>query len=601
MSVFSSPFNEPFHNPFGSPFNGPGVGGGAAPFDPAELGARLAFWYASNDPATLGQTSSGVSAVAALDPLGYIGDKSGNARHLTQATSAKRIKLNVDGEGRPYFYFDGTKDISLDSASFDLSAHTKLTVFFAGAPDALDGVYKIPFYRKPAGGDGAMAMMVNASTSTGVIIGSTGQGGAGGVPITTTVELYHAQYDFAQTKCIRRARVTKNGAEWPVVRSSGTEPQAAGNLGIGPLRFGDWGAASFSWEGSIYAMIGVLGELTDEDYDNVASYFASIAGTQTAISKNRLLFSHANEWRNEDSVPGFAPNAFAYSTLYYDTTATSVDVSYYCHGIISGYVSLVVYFDGGYYSQITPSGSGAATATVSLPPGSKRVGIVNSAMSGNAAGNYAIGTQVAGVTFNAAATKYAYPTAGRMLVYGDSVATGGHGSPLVQHAWPLLLRYQYGRDVAVYAESGRSFKTDYDNIWSVGSRGLFVDIVKGYAPAKLWFAMGVNDYGQAAWNAVVFGIAYAATLDALHAALPSLHIYAQSPLNPSYGATPNALGSTLQDYCDAIQAACVGRPWCTYVAGSSIITSPGTELTDGVHPNNAGNATYAAFVDALLP
>ena len=138
---------------FSPALTAPGIGGGAAPYDPAELGARLAFWYASNDPATLGQTSSGVSAVAALDPLGYIGDKSGNARHLTQATSAKRIKLNVDGEGRPYFYFDGTKDISLDSASFDLSAHTKLTVFFAGAPDALDGVYKIPFYRKPAGGD----------------------------------------------------------------------------------------------------------------------------------------------------------------------------------------------------------------------------------------------------------------------------------------------------------------------------------------------------------------------------------------------------------------------------------------------------------------
>lgn len=577
------------------------AGGGVAAFDPATMGSRLAFWWTAADADTLGQTSAGPSAVADLDPVGYIADKSSHGRNLTQATSAKRIKINTDGNGRRYFYFDGTKSISLDTADIDMSAHTKLTVFFAGFVDSTDAVYKVPFYRSPGGGAGSMAMLVNAATSTGRVTGSTGQIDTGGVPITTTVELYHAEYDFAQTKGIRRARVTKNGAEWPVVRSSGTEPQAAGNLGTGLLRFGDWGAANFSWEGGIYAMLGVTGDLSDEDYDNIADYFASVAGTETGISTERLVFSHANEWRNENSVPGYAPNAFAYSTLYYDTAATSVDVSYYCHGVIANYVSLGIYVDGVYHSQITPSGSGAATATVSLPAGSKRVAIVNSAMSGNTAGVYGTGTQVTGVAFNAAAAKYAYPTAGGMLVYGDSVSTGGHASPLVQNAWVMRLRGMTTAGISLYGESGRSFKTDYDNPGTVvGTRSSFVEIVKGYNPAKLWMAMGVNDYGQANWTASAFGTAYAATLDALHAALPSLQIYAQSPLNPAYGSTPNALGDTLQEYCDAIQTACTGRGWVTYVDGSTIITDTAGELTDGVHPNNTGNATYAAFVAAEL-
>lgn len=594
-----SPLCGGLFNPLFSPFERSPcrvAGGGAAAFDPTTMGSRLAFFWEAANASGIGQTSAGPSAVADLDPVGYIGDKSSHGRNLTQATSAKRIKVNTDGSGRRYFYFDGTKTISLDTADIDLSAHTKLTVFFAGFVDATDAVYKVPFYRRPAGGAGSLAMLVIAAAGSARIAGATGQVDTANVVVGTSVDLFHVEFDAAQTRLNKRARACKNGTVWPVTKYSGTEPQTAGNLGTGPFRFGDWGGVNFSWEGGIYAMLGVTGDLSDEDYDNIADYFASVAGTETGISTERLVFSHANDWSAEDS--NLAPNAYAYSTLYYDTTATSVDVSYYCHGIISGYVSLGVYVDGVYYSQITPSGSGAATATVSLPPGSKRVGIVNSAMSGNTAGNYATGTQVAGVTFNAPADKYQYPSTGRVLVYGDSVSTGGHASPLIQNAWVMLLRGMTSTDISLYGESGRAFKTDYDNTGT--ARSTFVNIVQGYNPAVLWMAMGVNDYGQANWTASAFGTAYAATLDALHAALPSLQIYAQSPLNLLFGLVPNALGDTLQDYRDAIQTACTGRAWVTYVDGSTIITDTVTELTDGVHPNNAGNATYAAFVKAEL-
>ena len=43
-----------------------------------------------------------------------------------------------------------------------------------------------------------------------------------------------------------------------------------------------------------------------------------------------------------------------------------------------------------------------------------------------------------------------------------------------------------------------------------------------------------------------------------------------------------------------------GAGLVTYIDGSTVITDTAGELTDGVHPNNAGNATYAAFVKAEL-
>lgn len=567
-----------------------GAGGG---FDPSSLGTRLQWWYEAADASTLGQTSAGPSAVAALDPIGYIADKSGKGRTLTQATAGNRIKLNVDGSGRPYFYFDGTKTIRLDAASFNLSAETEVTVFMAAFVDATDAVTKIPYYFKPAGGGGhftASANAANGTVSTGVATPNSLSYAAN----TTRVYAYH--HAPGATNATRKAYLVMDGRKWGNSRIADVAPHA---FGTGPLQFGGWSSGSLAWEGGIYAMLAVSGPITDAEAANITGYLAGLSPAVSPAPYNPLYFSHSNDWFAETANIG--PAAQAFSALYYDTAATSVDITYYAQGAVSGYVNLALYIDGVFQNEIVPSAYGAfTTTTVALPAGSKRVCIVNSAMSGNLGSVYSVGTVVSNVVFNAPATPYEYPTTGRVLIYGDSVSTGGHATPLTQNAYVMRLRGMTTTDISLYGTSGRGFKIDYDWPGTVGGRLGFVDIIRGYNPAVLWMAMGVNDYGQAAWSAASFGTAYAATLDALHAALPSLQIYAQSPLNPAYGATPNAQGSTLQDYCDAVQAACVGRAWCTFVAGSSIITSPGTELTDGVHPNNAGNLTYANYIKSAL-
>jgi hypothetical protein len=62
-------------------------------FSPADLftGSEAGAWYGPSDLSTLFQDSAGTTPVTvATDPIGYVGDKSGNDNHATQATAAAR-------------------------------------------------------------------------------------------------------------------------------------------------------------------------------------------------------------------------------------------------------------------------------------------------------------------------------------------------------------------------------------------------------------------------------------------------------------------------------------------------------------------------------
>jgi hypothetical protein len=61
--------------------------------DPRKI-AGLEAWYDASDLSTLWQNSNGTTAATALDdPVGRWSDKSGNARHVTQTTNARRPLL----------------------------------------------------------------------------------------------------------------------------------------------------------------------------------------------------------------------------------------------------------------------------------------------------------------------------------------------------------------------------------------------------------------------------------------------------------------------------------------------------------------------------
>lgn len=75
------------------------------PFDPATLSPTL--WYKLSDSATILEAAADAAEVG--DAISEIGDKSGNADHLTQATSGKRAVYSQSGSIL-YAAFDGVDD-----------------------------------------------------------------------------------------------------------------------------------------------------------------------------------------------------------------------------------------------------------------------------------------------------------------------------------------------------------------------------------------------------------------------------------------------------------------------------------------------------------
>jgi hypothetical protein len=97
--------------------------GGVAAFSPLSLFAsgEQGGWYDPSDLSTMFQLSTGTTAVAVNDPVGYIADKSGRGNHLTQANTASRPVLRQDAGGKYYLEFDGVDD-KLLNATLDIAA-----------------------------------------------------------------------------------------------------------------------------------------------------------------------------------------------------------------------------------------------------------------------------------------------------------------------------------------------------------------------------------------------------------------------------------------------------------------------------------------------
>lgn len=109
------------------------LGGAAAPSLPSIAGQQL--WLDAADPATWFQDDAGTTpAVSDGDPVGRIDDKSGNARHATQATGTRRgaLKLAVQN-GKPVVRFDGVDDYLTFATNFTLGTAFVVANFTGGA------------------------------------------------------------------------------------------------------------------------------------------------------------------------------------------------------------------------------------------------------------------------------------------------------------------------------------------------------------------------------------------------------------------------------------------------------------------------------------
>lgn len=268
------------------------------------------------------------------------------------------------------------------------------------------------------------------------------------------------------------------------------------------------------------------------------------------------------------------------------------------HSYFPAYEHIDVWVNGAVYQVCTFAANGETDFVVDLPIGTKTVEIISGLQS--LAGSVVYGTYIRNIYFSGCSScsmvSPATP-ANQLLVYGDSIAVGANATYPTRQGWPMLLRLA-GQPIAVEAWGWRALYQDAPD--AAGRTALAAQLAL-YAPAKIWLAIGTNDYGLNLWTAANFEIGYADLLTKINMAFPAATIYCQTPID-RFPETANGLGDTLGAYRTAIANAASGKSYCTVVdgTGSAFPQDPADLDTDRTHPTTAGHARYAAAVAAVL-
>jgi hypothetical protein len=144
-------------------------------FDPLTLSP--AVLYDPSDLTTLFQASGGTGAVTASgDPVGYLGDKSGNAKNATQATDTRRPLYNLSG-GLSSLRFDGVDDLLSGPAISNYITSSVFDIILAGKFNAVANNGANNFYAQDSiMGDSGGAIGLSAKT-TGKLMGGVQDSG----------------------------------------------------------------------------------------------------------------------------------------------------------------------------------------------------------------------------------------------------------------------------------------------------------------------------------------------------------------------------------------------------------------------------------------
>lgn len=183
-----------------------------------------------------------------------------------------------------------------------------------------------------------------------------------------------------------------------------------------------------------------------------------------------------------------------------------------------------------------------------------------------------------------------------LLIYGDSLASGGIVDHPSAEAWPVLLRRHHSVIVDAYG-----YRALYDDASIPEERSELASRISAWGPEYIWLAMGTNDYGLELWPAREFGEAYAATLDAIHSSNPQARLFAQSPILRAEEPA-NSFGDDLNEYRQQIADACLARSaWCVFVDGRDPAFPQPAELNeDGIHLTTETSLKYVQAVLSIL-
>lgn len=570
----------------------------ASVFDPLSLFAagQKGAWYDIGDLTTLYQDTAGtVPVTAAGQNVLRINDKSGNGAHqiLTAA-----IALAQDGDGAYYLQGNGTIK-GETAAAVNLSSTDKLTAIVSCSADVATGQRGVFSYGKINTNTGGFELHFISGRPGAYIRGSGEFAYRSHEVLRLGKSVYSSEFDLSGTTYSTEHPVYRESGEdyEPMLTSSGTGA-GGGNFGS-TYKIAIMGGYSASFAGKFYGALVVAGLVGPVDLRKTESVMASksglaLQGSDLAYSITPTAFTDSYASINRYSYL----ESSAYSAVEIATTATSLDVTAYnnIYGTFPNYAETAVYVDGVYSQKLEHTAAGRKMDRVTLSAGAKNVQLVAGLQSRPNLSNPVIGTFVTHVAGNAAITQTFTTPIDRIVLIADSIGVGANSDAPNTEGWALKLRALRSGKSTMLESYG--FRSLWDDCQDSTKRAALVARIVTLAPAKLYIALGTNDYGLSKWNAAGFGTAYAALLDDLHAAMPSLVVWCQTPIVRSVETQLTAGYGTLSDYRTQINTVSAARSsYCNLVDGTAIVTTG--DLADGVHPTTAGHAKYYDYVRVL--
>lgn len=540
--------------------------------------------YDLSDLSTLWQDAGRTIPAVLGQPVIVADDISGNGHHVTLTAAV----LQQDAGGRYRVGFDGSSSSGVTAAfaagsdKATIVAGIQLntlgaTVVRFGTGDSEAGSFDVGL------NGGGLTTYRTASVSWGARISSSA--GSGQNVLTSQLDL------AGTTPGTENAGVRVNGLQASVITNYGAGDSGSGNFGTYALTIGD-GKGRF--DGGLYALIVRFAATSSEGIEAAETWCAVRTGA-TLFTPPPLVFADTGAEISRVDYVETSP----YARAVFTTDATQVTISAYSN-IYSDYpqfAELGLVVNGVYDRSIVMTAQGANSSTINLAAGSKTIELVNGLQARPVTSAPPIGTFFVSVTAANLPVVAVAPAAatGRVVFYGDSIAVGGNAGTPTDQSFVMRIRKAYTGSVAVEAYGSRALKLDAVDI---DARAGFVAKLRAYGPARIWLAIGTNDFGLNYWSAADFGAAYGALLDKLHAEMPAVALYAQTPFTRDSTGV-NIFANTLADYRAAIVTAHDSRAaWSTLVDGTALVTL--AELADGVHPTSAGHATIATNIQAIL-
>ena len=205
-------------------------------FNPTSLFAasEKGVWYDPSDFSTLFQDTAGTTPVTATGQLvARMNDKSGNGKHMTQATSAARPVIEQDANGKYYLNFDGIDDAMVSTETLFFSSTNNVS-FFAGIRKMGDASIGVLFELGPSQATiGSFTMTAPSAALLNVSAGYRGLSAARTAAITNSSPSTSVLVVTANL-ATPRIRIRRNGGAFVETTNStggGNFADAIGYLG----------------------------------------------------------------------------------------------------------------------------------------------------------------------------------------------------------------------------------------------------------------------------------------------------------------------------------------------------------------------------------